>query len=201
MATNLENNGLKKTVRGQMEQAQSNLDTATVGKSIRGGVIPNCLVLSVSGVYSFGNFNYLPIDKGSILVDLKLPNEEYLFENGIKTNIARNVRIRMDENQICSDIGMLKENLLNDEYGNPRFGDLYFKSRNSNDVSLNGEFVYKKPTKGFGTMNGMNNEKASMYGEKISPTFNVLQGSLDSQAVTKYRELYINDIKNGDYYG
>jgi hypothetical protein len=198
----LENNGLKKTPRGQTEQVKSNLDLTLSGKNIKQITIEDCTVINVSGVYSFGVFNYLPVDKGSIMVDVLLPPGKKITDSdGTASRVASNVRVRLAEDSLSTHIGTLKDDFLFDENGNPRMGDLIIKNYNGNNVSHNGEFIFKKCTKRYGKRNGYNNEKATLLGDKVSPSFSALYGTLDKDAATKYREMYIEQIKKGDYYG
>ena len=199
--SDLENNGLKKTPRGQAEQVKSNLDLTLSGKNIKQITISDCVVVNVKGVSSFGVFNYLPYDAGSLLVDVLLPKGKNLFSNGSPTRLAMNIRVRNSEEDLALRVGMLKEDFLFDENGKSRVGDLIIKDYNANSVSFNGEFVFKKPTKKYGTTNGYNRGKASLYGEKLSPLFGALHGSLDKSAVKKYKEMYLHELKKGDYYG
>lgn len=199
--SDLENNGLKKTPRGQQEQISSNLDLTLSGKNIKEITIRNCTVLSVSGVDSFNSFSYLPIDKGSIMVDVLLPTGKNLFVNGRRIKVATNVRVRYSEDSLAADIGMLKDDFLFDEDGKPRIGDLIIRDYNASNVTFDGEFIFKKPTKKHGSINGYNVGKVSIYGEKVSPNFSVLHGNLDENAAKKYKEMYLNELKKGDYYG
>lgn len=199
--SDLFNNGLKRTPRGQEEQISSNLDLTLSGKNIKQVTIEDCIVLNVSGVDSFQSYNYLPTDIGSVMVDVLLPEGKTIFENGVAVRVARNIRVRGDGESLTALIGTLKEDFLFDSEGNPRMGDLTIKNYNSNNVTFNGEFVFKKCTKKFGSRRGYRQSKASLLGERISPSFNVLHGTLDKDAAIKYREMYIQQIKQGDYYG
>lgn len=199
--SNLKNNGLKKTSRGQEEQISSNLNLTLSGKNVKETVIKDCIVLNVSGVDSFKSFNYLPVDRGSILVDLLLPKGEYLDKNGSPSRFAINVRVRDSEDFLATNVGMLREDFLFDERNQQRVGDLHIRSRNFSNVSIDGEFAFKKPTKKYGSRNGYTVGKASILGEKSSPSLGALHGTLDKSAALKYREIYINEMKKGDYYG
>lgn len=195
------NNGLKKTIRGQEEQVNSNLDLALMGKVVKEIKIRDCIVINVSGMETFENFKYMPVDKGSIMVDVLLPIGRTLFSRGSMTRIAQNIRVRDSEDVLATTVGMLKEDFLFDEYGKPRIGDLIIRNYDAQNVSFDGEFIFKKPTKKHGSVNGYNITKASIYGEKISPNFNALYGGLDPNAASKYKEMYLNELRKGDYYG
>jgi hypothetical protein len=199
--SNLNNNGLKKTIRGQEEQVSSNLDLALIGKAVKEITIRDCIVINVLGMETFENFKYLPVDKGSILVDVLLPEGRSLFTKGRMTRLATNIRVRDSEDVLASTVGMLKEDFLFDEYGKPRIGDLIIRNYDADNVSFDGEFIFKKPTKRYGSVNGYNTTRASIYGEKISPSFNALYGGLDPNAASKYKEIYLNELRKGDYYG
>jgi hypothetical protein len=199
--SDLFNNGLKKTARGQEEQVASNLNLASIGKAVKEITIRNCIVINVSGMETFENFKYLPVDKGSIMVDVLLPVGRNLFIRGSMTRIANNIRVRDSEDSLATTIGMLKEDFLFDEYGKPRVGDLIIRNYNAQNVSFDGEFIFKKPTKKHGSVNGYNISKTSVYGEKLSPNFNALFGGLDSNAAEKYKEIYLNQLRKGDFYG
>ena len=201
MANDLENNGLKKTPRGQAEQSGSNLDLALIGKAVKETTIRNCIVVNVSGMESFENFNYLPVDKGSIMVDVLLPIGSSLFIRGSMTRFATNIRVRDSEDVLASTVGMLKKDFLFDEYGNSRVGDLIIRNYDGFNATFDGEFIFKKPTKRHGSANGYNITKGSVYGEKVSPNFDVLYGGLDSNAATKYKEIYLEEMKKGGYSG
>ena len=192
---------MKKTIRGQEEQSSSNLDLALIGKAVKEITIRNCIVVNVSGMESFENFNYLPVDKGSIMVDVLLPVGKFLFIRGGKTRFAQNIRVRDSEDVLATTVGMLKDDFLFDEYGNPRIGDLIIRNYNASNVSFDGEFIFKKPTKRHGSTNGYNITKGSIYGEKISPSLDVLYGALDANAATKYKEIYLEQMKKGENYG
>ena len=197
----LKNNGLKQTVKGQEEQVKSNFDLTLSGKNIKEVTIEDCMVLNVSGVYTFNIFNYLPIDKGSIMVDVLLPPGKTITNlDGTSSRVAKNVRVRLAEDNLALHIGTVKADFLFDENGKPRMGDLTIKNYNANNVSYNGEFTFKKCTKRYGSKNGYNSQKATLLGDKVSPNFSALHGTLDKDAAIKYREMYIEQIKKGDYY-
>ena len=114
--SDLFNNGLKKTARGQEEQVASNFNLASIGKAVKEITIRNCIVINVSGMETFENFKYLPVDKGSIMVDVLLPVGRNLFIRGSMTRIANNIRVRDSDDSLATTIGMLKEDFLFDEY-------------------------------------------------------------------------------------